>query len=53
MSLATEAVTAYVVRGDNGRVVAVFWGADAPEEARSWVERGYRVDQIDRAQLNL
>ena len=52
MSLVTEAVTAYVVRNDDGRVVAVFWGADAPEEARHWTERGYRGEQIDRAELD-
>ena len=52
MSLAIESVTAYVVRDDGGRVVAVFWGADAPEEAQRWTERGYRVHEIDRAELD-
>ena len=52
MKLATKAAIAYVVRGIGGRVVAVFWGEDAPDEERTWVERGYRVDRVERAALD-
>jgi hypothetical protein len=37
--------TAYVVRDPAERVVLVFWGAQAAEEAASWAARGYRVDE--------
>ncbi|HET7654334.1 MAG TPA: hypothetical protein VFK42_14950 [Acidimicrobiales bacterium] len=39
--------TAYVVLDDTARVVAMFWGADAPDEAVDWSERGYRVESVD------
>jgi len=39
--------TAYVVLDDAARVIAVFWGADAPDEALDWAERGYRVESVD------
>ncbi len=39
--------TAYVVLDDTARVVAMFWGADAPDEAVDWTERGYRVESVD------
>lgn len=42
---ATE--TAYVVLDDTARVVAMFWGADAPDEAADWTGRGYRVESVD------
>lgn len=37
----------YVVRGGDAHVVAMFWGADAPAEARYWTDRGYRVESVD------
>lgn len=52
MRLATAQATAYVVRGQDNRVVAVFWGEDAVDEARTWVEKGYRVDRVDRRLLD-
>jgi hypothetical protein len=39
--------TAFVVLDDTARVVAMFWGADAPDEAAGWTERGYRVESVD------
>lgn len=39
--------TAFVVLDDTARVVAMFWGADAPDEAVDWTERGYRVESVD------
>lgn len=44
---AQASVTAYVVLDDTARVVAMFWGADAPDEAGDWTERGYRVESVD------
>ena len=45
-TVAGETTTAYVVRGDDGRVVVAFWGESAPEEADRWLERDYRVDRV-------
>jgi hypothetical protein len=42
---ATE--TVHVVLGTDARVVAMFWGADAPAEAAHWTDRGYRVESVD------
>jgi hypothetical protein len=39
--------TAFVVLDETARVVAMFWGADAPDEAVDWTERGYRVESVD------
>lgn len=41
--------TAYVVRDGAGRLVAAFWGSDAPAEVESWTERGYRVEPVERS----
>lgn len=49
MATTIAARTAYLVRHHDRHVVAVFWGADAPEEAQSWNDRGYLVEQIDAA----
>lgn len=49
MAVALAAETAYVVLDHGAHVVAMFWGADAPEEAADWTARGYRVEQVDRA----
>ena len=40
--------TAQVVRGPRGKVVVIFWGADAEAEASEWAGHGYRVDRVDR-----
>lgn len=45
--------TAYVVRGADGDVVAVFWGADARAEAARWRQQGYEVERTNRATLEL
>ena len=42
---ATE--TVHVVLDADARVVAMFWGADAPDEATEWSTRGYRVESVD------
>jgi hypothetical protein len=34
-----------------GRVVVIFWGDDAGEEASAWVRRGYHVSPIDHSEL--
>lgn len=47
MATTVGARTAYLVRHNDRHLVAVFWGADAPEEAASWNARGYLVEQID------
>lgn len=39
--------TAYAVLDETARVVAMFWGADAVDEAVDWTERGYRVESVD------
>jgi hypothetical protein len=44
--------TAFVVLDDEARVVAMFWGADAPQEAADWAERGYRVESVDRSLIS-
>ena len=45
MAAPTLTTTAWVVRDMRGRVVVVFWGTDAEDEAREWSARpGYRVD---------
>lgn len=46
MAIVVDTETAYVVRDQAGRLVAAFWGADAPEEVVSWSERGYAVDSV-------
>lgn len=50
MSSTTKAPTAHVVT-KAGRVVVIFWGDDAGEEATAWVRRGYRVSPIDHSDL--
>jgi hypothetical protein len=45
-TVAGETTTAYVVRDTDGRIVVVFWGASAPEEADRWLARDYRVDLV-------
>lgn len=42
--------TAHVVT-KAGRVVVIFWGDDAGEEATAWASRGYRVSPIDHSDL--
>jgi hypothetical protein len=49
MSTTTVEGSAQVVRGAGDRVVVIFWGRDAAEEAIEWVDRGYRVDTVERA----
>lgn len=49
MAVLTAMETAYVVRNRTSGVVAMFWGADAPEEAQDWAARGYEVEKVDRA----
>jgi hypothetical protein len=46
-TVAGETMTAYVVRGADGRVVVAFWGESALEEADRWLERDYRVDRLE------
>lgn len=46
-TVATAYETAFVVLDADARVVAMFWGADAPDAARDWTERGYRVESVD------
>ena len=46
-TVAGETMTAYVVRGPDGRVVVAFWGESALEEADRWLEREYRVDRVE------
>ena len=48
MAIVVDTETAYVVRDRAGRLVAAFWGADAPNEVVRWSERGYAVDTVDR-----
>jgi hypothetical protein len=45
-TVAGATTTAYVVRDAGGRVVVVFWGASAPDEADRWLARDYRVDLV-------
>jgi hypothetical protein len=49
--MTTVAGSAQAVRGPAGRVVVIFWGADAADAAAEWTARGYRVDTIDREAL--
>ena len=51
MAVVLETEVAYVVRDDAGRVVVMFWGADAQDEAEHWIERGYRLEVIARSQV--
>jgi hypothetical protein len=46
-TVADGTTTAYVVRNAAGEVVVAFWGASAPDEARRWRGRGYRVDCVE------
>jgi hypothetical protein len=46
-TVAGETMTAYVVRGSDGRVVVAFWGESALEEADRWLDRDYRVDRVE------
>lgn len=46
-TVAGETMTAYVVRGSDGRVVVAFWGESAHEEADRWFDRDYRVDRVE------
>jgi hypothetical protein len=50
---ATATRTAYVVRDRSLRVVLVFWGEEAAEEAAVWASRGYRVDEADAADFQV
>ena len=43
MKTRTKVEMSYVVRDESGRVVVIFSGPAAPEEASSWAERGYQV----------
>jgi hypothetical protein len=47
---ATE--TVHVVLDSEARVVAMFWGADAPDEAAEWADRGYRVESVDASLIS-
>ena len=38
---------AFVVRGQDGRVMLACWGADAAGEADAWREAGYAVTEVD------
>ena len=46
-AVVTATDSAFVVLGADARVVAMFWGADAPGAALDWTERGYRVESVD------
>ena len=46
-----QTTTAYVVRDRDGRVVVVFWGPAAADEARDWSDKGYRVDEAEAPAL--
>jgi hypothetical protein len=46
MTTTTVTPTAHVVT-KGGRVVVIFWGEGAGEEAAAWVRRGYHVAPID------
>jgi hypothetical protein len=51
MPIAVTDTCAHVVRGPAGRVVVMFWGSEADTEAAEWMAEGYRIDTIDRRQL--
>jgi hypothetical protein len=51
MAVVLDTELAFVVRDEAGRVVVMFWGADAQEEAEHWVERGFRLEVIARGQV--
>jgi hypothetical protein len=46
-AVVTATETAFVVLDAGARVVAMFWGADAGDEAAYWADRGYRVESVD------
>jgi hypothetical protein len=46
-TVAGETMTAYVVRGSDGRVVVAFWGDSALAEADRWLGLDYRVDRVE------
>jgi hypothetical protein len=46
-TVAGETMTAYVVRGPDGRVVVAFWGDSALAEADRWLGLDYRVDRVE------
>lgn len=46
-AVVTATETAFVVLDGDARVVTAFWGADAPDAALDWTERGYRVESVD------
>lgn len=45
MGTATMVQTGFVVTNGEGRVVVIFTGADAKDEAAEWAARGYAVAQ--------
>jgi hypothetical protein len=50
MTTSTVTPTAHVVT-KAGRVVVIFWGEGAGEEAATWTRRGYHVAPIDRSTI--
>jgi hypothetical protein len=51
MSLATLNVNLWVVLDDQGSVVLIAGGADAPGVAEEWAARGYRVECVDATEV--
>ena len=49
MSTLSAVETVWVVLDDEGHVVIICSGADAPATAGEWADRGYRVVQLDAA----
>ena len=46
-----EMNVAYVVRNAEASVVVCFWGADAPDEASTWRDKGYNVELVVESAL--
>jgi len=52
MSSATSTDALWVILDANERVMLICGGADAPEVAAEWRDRGFRVSRLDNHQVH-
>ena len=52
MSSVTSTDAFWVILDANDRVVLICGGADAPEVAAEWRDRGFRVSRLDTRQVH-